>query len=67
MDNAIAEINDTTAALNTPEATAGESAGAQEPPPLPEPLLQRRLDKEILKKKKKSRIWRLRQKKWMTC
>jgi hypothetical protein len=52
MEDTQAELNDISAALNTPEAAAGESAGGRERPSLPEPLLQRRLDKERLEKKK---------------
>ncbi len=50
MDDAQAEVNDVSAVLNTPAAAAGESAGPPEPYPLPDGLLQRRLDKERLAK-----------------
>ncbi len=46
------KLNDISAALNTPEAAAGESAGGRERPSLPEQLLHRRLVKERLKKEK---------------
>ena len=52
MEDAQAEVNDVSAALSTPAAAAGESAGPPEPPSLPEGLLQRRLDKERLEKEK---------------
>ncbi len=44
MEDTQAELNDISAALNTPEAAAGESAGGRERPSLPEPLLHHRLD-----------------------
>ncbi len=50
MEDARAEVNDVSAALSTPAAAAGESAGPLERHSLPEPLLQRRLDKERLAK-----------------
>ncbi len=52
MEDTQAELNDISAALNTPEAAARECAGGRERPSLPEPLLQRRLDKERLKEGK---------------
>jgi hypothetical protein len=52
MEDTQAELNDISAALNTPEAAAGESAGGLERPSLPEPLLHRRLDKERPEKEK---------------
>ncbi len=48
MEDSQAEVNDVSAALSTPAAAAGESAGRLERLSLPEPLLQRRLDKERL-------------------
>ncbi len=50
MEDARAEVNDVSAALSTPAAAAGESAGPPESPVLPEALLQRRLDTERLAK-----------------
>ena len=50
MEDARAEVNDVSAALSTPAAAAGESAGPPESPVLPEGLLQRRLEKERLEK-----------------
>ena len=45
MQDAQAEVNDVSAALSTPAAAAGESAGPPEPHTLPDGLLQRRLEK----------------------
>ncbi len=45
MEDAQAKVNDVSAALSTPAAAAGESAGPPASTVLPEPLLQRRLEK----------------------
>jgi hypothetical protein len=52
MEDSQAEVNDVAAALSTPTAAAGESASQPECHSLPEPLLQRRLNKETLEKEK---------------
>ena len=69
MEDALAEINDVSAALRTPSAAAGESASQPEHPALPEALLQRRLAKEKSENLKEPAIKEkeLLQKKWMRC
>ena len=54
MADSQAELNDISAALNTSDKPAGESAGEGRPP-LPDALLQRRLDKEKEKNPKRKK------------
>ena len=50
LEDSQAEVNDVSAALSTPAAGAGESAGPSDRRALPEGVLLRRLDKAKLEK-----------------
>ena len=50
LEDSQAEVNDVSAALSTPAAGAGESAGPSDRRALPEGVLLRRLDKANLEK-----------------